>query len=93
MIVRNQVVLNEKHHHSMKSQRLINIYIDPLSGMMTSGNEDVSQTTALSEPRYSPYNPLSSLANSVTPTALATLSQCKQLCAISRKPTASVSSS
>ena len=71
----------------------IDSYFDPLSGIMTSGNRDVSQTTILSEPRYSPPNPPSSLANSVIPTALATSSQCKQLCAIPSQPTASVSSS
>ena len=69
----------------------IDTYVDPLSGIMTSGNGDVSQTTALSKPRYSPSNSVLSLANSVTPTALATLSL--QLHAIPSQPTASVSSS
>ena len=85
MLVRNQVVQNERHHHIMKSQRLTH-YVDPLSGIMTSGNGDVSQTTVLSEPRYSPPNP------PVIPTALVTLSQCKQFCVIPSQPTASVSS-
>ena len=60
---------------------------------MSSGNGDVSRTTVSSEPHYSPANPPLSRANSVTPTALATSSQCQQLRTIPSQPTASVSSS